>query len=264
MLTSPIGSVKSTIGLPQYQLVDARVRGCFIRCFRAIKAILAKDAFIRYPDHNKPFHIYTDASDLQLGSVIMQDNAPVAYFSHNFNAAQCNHYTTSENEILSIVETFKEYRTMLFGCCELHVYTDHKNLTFNPLSTQRVLRWRLFIEEFGVTFHYIKGSDNMLADALSRLPFPERRNTHPFQPQKPSDAGNMPPDADDPNLALKDSDVDSFYSMAIDDDNLLECFIHLPEQQGIPFNIDYQRIATTQMQDAALLEHAQKEPHRVT
>jgi transposase InsO family protein len=52
--------------------------------------------------------------------------------------------------------------------------------------------------------------------------------------------------------------------MAIDDDDLLECFIHLPEQQGIPFNMDYQRIATTQMQDAALLEHAQKEPHDVT
>jgi RNase H-like domain found in reverse transcriptase/Reverse transcriptase (RNA-dependent DNA polymerase) len=49
--------------------------------FCAIKAMLAKDAFIRYPDHNKPFHVYTDASDLQLGSVIMPHNAPVAYFS---------------------------------------------------------------------------------------------------------------------------------------------------------------------------------------
>jgi hypothetical protein len=51
------------------------------------------------------------------------------------------------------VETLKEYRTMLFGCRAIHVYTDHRNLTFSSFQTQRVLRWRLFLEEHGPILH---------------------------------------------------------------------------------------------------------------
>ena len=94
------------------------------QAFDTIKAILAKDAFLKYPDHNKPFHIYCDASDLQLGAAIMQDDAPVAYYSRKLNTAQKN-YTVGEKKLLSIVETLKEYRSMLYGCKELHIYTDH-------------------------------------------------------------------------------------------------------------------------------------------
>ena len=54
------------------------------------------------------------------------------------------------------------------------VYTDHKNNYFNGLKTSdRVLRWLLLLEEYGVTFEYLPGKKNGVADALSCLDIDE-------------------------------------------------------------------------------------------
>lgn len=138
--------------------------------FRNMKALIAKDVLLAYPDFTRKFTIYTDASDHQLGAVIMQNTRPLAFYSRKLTKAQLN-YTTTEKELLSIVETLKEFRNILLGH-EIEVFTDHNNLTFETIesASQRVQRWKSLIQEFGVTLQYIKGEANVVADAISRLP----------------------------------------------------------------------------------------------
>ena len=102
--------------------------------FKQMKAILSEDTLMAYPNHNKPFHTYTDASDYQIGAVIMQDEKPVAYWSRKLNGAQKN-YTTMEKQLFSIVIVLKEFRMMLLAS-GLHIHSDHKNLNFANLYTQ--------------------------------------------------------------------------------------------------------------------------------
>ena len=60
-----------------------------------MKAIIAADAINAFPDYSIPFHVYTDASDLQLGAAIIQRAKPIAYYSKNLTPDQQN-YTTTE------------------------------------------------------------------------------------------------------------------------------------------------------------------------
>ncbi len=105
----------------------------------------------------KPFEIYTDATAIQLGAVIAEDNRPIAFFSRKLFETQ-QKYVVTEIELLKIVETLKEYKGMLWGQ-DIKVFTDHKNLTRDALglTSNRVYHWQLLLEEYAPKIIYIKG-----------------------------------------------------------------------------------------------------------
>ena len=105
----------------------------------------------RYSSRSRPlimaFHLFTDASDYQIGAVLTQEHQPIAFFSRKLNDAQ-KKYGVGEKEMLSIVETLKEFRTILLGYPVI-IHTDHKNLAFDKqINSPRILRWRMYIEEY--------------------------------------------------------------------------------------------------------------------
>ena len=120
-----------------------------------------------------------------------------------------------------------------------------------------MLRWRLFLEEYGVQFHYIKGETNHMADALSRLPFEARQ-----RPLDLSVEGYDPFKSTEDPLPDKADPLHAFYSMATEDNDLLDCFFHLPMSEGLPFQLGYPDIAAAQGEDAHLQQLAQDEPHK--
>ena len=98
--------------------------------------------------------MYTDASAFQLGAVISQKGKPIAFYSIRLTCTQ-QRYKVTEKEPLSIVETLKDFRTILLGQ-KLGIYTYHKNFRCDFFNTDRVLRWRLILEEWHNTRYSIE------------------------------------------------------------------------------------------------------------
>ena len=144
--------------------------------FNQLKTFLTQDPVLRSPDFSLPFVLHTDASGEAVGAALLQDREgvlhPVAYYSAKLDVHQ-QRYSTIEKELLSIISAIKKFECYLSSNpAPLQVFTDHNPLTFldrNKFSNQRLLRWSLFLQPYNLQVNHIKGSDNVIADTLSRL-----------------------------------------------------------------------------------------------
>jgi hypothetical protein len=109
------------------------------KAFDQMKALMAADVECAYPNHNKPFHIFTETSNCQLGACIMQDDIPVAYYSKKLSSAQMK-YATLDKELLCVIATLHEFHSKLLGA-ELHIPTDHKNILNVGDISEQCLQW---------------------------------------------------------------------------------------------------------------------------
>jgi hypothetical protein len=225
------------------------------KAFKKMRLLMAVNALAAYLGHNKRFDVFTDASEFQLGACIIQEGRPIAYFWYKLTKSQQN-YATMEKEMLSIVANLKEFRGMLLGV-DIHIFTDHKNLTFDTLKTQCVLYWRTKIEEFSPMLHYIKGPHNILVGNLSRL--------HCLvAPTQIAEGKRLVEPAE---VSSKEEDEAYFlnqeYSGLYDNEvwECIECYLNLPKTPHPDQNLlNYAHICELQQQDKQLLALQVKYP----
>ena len=138
--------------------------------FKEIKRMVSAETLLSYPYWKIPFTVHTDASDKQLCDVISQKDKPIDFFSRIFRKPKRN-YTTTDKEILAILECLKQFRGILFGY-EINVLSDHKNMVYVATlsESQRVMLWKLIIKEFDPNIQHIYGVDNIVAYMLIKLP----------------------------------------------------------------------------------------------
>jgi len=144
------------------------------KAFAKLKELLCAKPILRLPETTKPFVLRTDASDVGLGAVLLQEHEdgifPVAYASRKLSREERN-YSVVERECLVIVWAVAKFYRWLYGR-QFVLQTDHRPLTFldrAKMANARVMRWALALQPFSFRTESIKGSDNVGADYLSRV-----------------------------------------------------------------------------------------------
>ena len=144
------------------------------KTFEEIKSRLVEAPIMEKPDWNREFEIMCDASDFAMVAVLGHKYEKVFkavyYASKTFNEAQEN-YSTTEKEMLAIVFACEKFRPYILGS-HVVIHTDHaaiKYLMAKKEAKPRLIRWVLLLQEFDLEIKDKKGSDNVIADHLSRV-----------------------------------------------------------------------------------------------
>jgi len=237
--------------------------------FKHMKGLMAADVLCAYPNHNLPFDIYTDASDYQLGACIMQDGKPVAYYSKKLNNAQKN-YSTMDKELLSIVLTLKEFRSMLLGAV-INIHTDHKNILGIGDLSQRRLRWISYVDEYGptlgptnviaVTFSCMTMQASMPLAMVGKEDMPHNHRTDRRPTGEPTTASEQDAEPLDCHFSLTD---DREMSECFQHLPAEECYLNLPEDSAVDNPLDIESIKEQQGADRELQKTATKYADRYT
>ena len=158
------------------------------QCFQTLKEYLCRGPVLVYPDPEKPYILYTDASKYGWGGVLLQEYEhpeikttskkqkiktvlhPVAFVSGGFRGSQLN-WAAMTKEAFGVYISVRKLSFFLQES-DVTIRTDHKPLRkFLNRQTQnsKVNNWGVELQSFRLKLEIVEGKQNVLADALSRL-----------------------------------------------------------------------------------------------
>ena len=147
--------------------------------FEHLKNTIVQAPILHYPNPNKNYIIYTDASDDACRAQLSQEHDgiefPITFLSHTFSETQ-RKWSTTEQEVFGVYYVITKWNYYLQGA-NIIVRNDHKPLArfLNGKNTNnKVNRWSLELATYNITFEWISGAKNKVADCLSRLVSPMR------------------------------------------------------------------------------------------
>ena len=134
---------------------------------------MASHPILRPPDFNLPFCLACDSSNVAIAACLFQviDDLehPICYISQKLNKHQVS-YSTIEKEALSLLTAVQRF-SVYFGTHQVTVYTDHDPLRFlhkMKNHNQKLMRWRLQLQDYNLVICNRKGKQNVIPDLLSR------------------------------------------------------------------------------------------------
>ena len=142
--------------------------------FDEIKFRLVTTPIMVIHDWNSKFEIMCNASDFAMGAILGQRTKKlfkaICYASKTFNEAQEN-YSTTKKEMFEMVFACEKFRPYILGS-HVIIHTDHSAIRYLMAKKDvkpRLIKWVLLLQEFDMGIKDKKGSDNVIADHLSRL-----------------------------------------------------------------------------------------------
>ena len=186
-----------------------------LSAFEQLKMKCLQAPVLQFADFNRPFLLETDASGDGLGAVLSQKQSdgryhPVAYGSRGLKGGE-KQYHSSKLEFLAlkwaVTDHFREYLQYL----PFTVKTDNNPLTYvltTPNLDATGHRWVAALAPFKMNLEYVRGSDNKVADALSRIH--ERLDDHAVRSvlKKAKDGDFGRAECDDPRMIQHDLNLD--------------------------------------------------------
>ena len=149
----------------------------YIAIFEAFKAAITSSVTLHFPDYSLPWIIRSDSSDHAIGAALYQEytdtssnvtHQPISFASHKYSGAAVN-WNTFKQEAHALHYAVMTFSYYLRGK-EFIVETDHRNLVWIEASqVPIVIRWRILLQSFNFRIRHIKGTDNTVADWLSRM-----------------------------------------------------------------------------------------------
>jgi hypothetical protein len=171
----------TTIAAPLNELLKKKVRYKWTKAqqtaFEELKHHLTSAPILAYPNFEREFILFTDASDLALGAILSQKDHEgyervIAYASRTLSPAEKN-YSVTEKECLAVVWAIKYFRQYLHGS-HFSLITDHsalKSLFAHKMPQTRLSRWITILQEYTFTTNYKPGKYHSNVDTLSRIEY---------------------------------------------------------------------------------------------